>query len=224
MTNLKMVPETKVTGPSSSGPLASDLKVTDPSVTDPSVTDLKASDLKASDLKVTGPLVTGPLVTGPAPVAAQPVAKNALQAATQPEVHYTGPYDLGYASVNAVGIDLRANFASPEAISPHETKIVPTGIAVAIPVGYEGQVRVRSSVAVRGLIIANSPGTIDPDYRGEVKLILHNLTDDYIVVESGERLAQLVIVPAIQACLNRVASLEATDRGSGGLGSTGRLA
>lgn len=128
-----------------------------------------------------------------------------------------------YQTEGAVGLDLAAALTAPVTIAPGERRLIPTGFAIAIPEGYEGQVRPRSGLALRhGITVLNAPGTIDPDYRGEVKVLLVNLGQEAFVVGHGERIAQLVICPVARAELVPVASLEETARGAGGYGSTGR--
>ena len=125
-----------------------------------------------------------------------------------------------YASSGAAGMDLRAT--EDVALAPGERKAVPTGLRLAIPEGYEGQVRPRSGLALRhGLSMVNSPGTIDADYRGEVKMILINLGSEVVQFPRGERLGQLVICPIARAVLVAVDDLDGTARGEGGFGSTG---
>ncbi|HLK26192.1 MAG TPA: dUTP diphosphatase [Caulobacteraceae bacterium] len=129
-----------------------------------------------------------------------------------------------YETAHAAGLDLRC--AAPEAepilLRPGARAAVPTGLCLAIPEGFEGQVRPRSGLALReGVTCLNTPGTIDADYRGEVKVILINLGAAEVTVRRGERIAQLVIAPAPQAALSEVAELPATPRGEGGFGSTG---
>jgi dUTP pyrophosphatase len=119
-------------------------------------------------------------------------------------------------------MDLRAALIEPVSIPPGERRFVSTGLAVAIPPGHEGQVRPRSGLALRhGIGIVNSPGTIDSDYRGEIGIVLVNHGAEPFVVEPLARIAQLVIAPVARAELVLVESLEATDRGTGGYGSTG---
>jgi dUTP pyrophosphatase len=126
-----------------------------------------------------------------------------------------------YMSEGAAGMDLRADEAV--ALAPGERCLVPTGIAVAIPPGFEGQVRPRSGLALKlGLGMPNAPGTIDSDYRGEVGVILVNWGSDPVRLERGERIAQLVVAPVTRAELVPVAELPDTSRGGGGFGSTGR--
>lgn len=127
-----------------------------------------------------------------------------------------------YMSEFAAGADLSAAIDKPIVIAPRERVAVGTGLAMAIQSGYEGQVRPRSGMALRyGLTVVNAPGTIDSDYRGEVKVLLVNLSDEAVTIVSGDRIAQLVIAPVSQAEFLSVDSLSDTERGSGGFGSTG---
>jgi dUTP pyrophosphatase len=126
------------------------------------------------------------------------------------------------ASEQAAGVDLRAAVQDPVTLQPGERLAIATGIAVALPAGYEGQVRPRSGLAIRqGIALVNSPGTIDADYRGEIKVILINLGGEPVTFRRGDRIAQLVIqrLPAIE--WQTVDELEATERGAGGFGHTG---
>jgi len=126
-----------------------------------------------------------------------------------------------YATEGSAGMDLRADARAT--LSPGERALVPTGIALAIPAGYEGQVRPRSGLALRqGVTCLNTPGTIDSDYRGEVCVILVNLGQEPATIERGERIAQLVIAPVGRAELREATSLSPTSRGAGGFGHTGR--
>jgi dUTP pyrophosphatase len=128
-----------------------------------------------------------------------------------------------YQTDGAVGLDLAAAVATPVTLAPGERRLIPTGWAVAIPEGFEGQVRPRSGLALRhGITVLNAPGTIDPDYRGEVKVLLVNQGQEAFTVTREERIAQLVICPVARAELVQVEALEATARGAGGYGSTGR--
>ena len=128
-----------------------------------------------------------------------------------------------YASAGAAGVDLRAAVDEPLELTPGARALVPTGLALALPAGYEGQVRPRSGLAAKhGVTVLNTPGTIDADYRGEVKVILINLGEEAFTVERGERIAQLVVAPVTHAAFYPVADLEATERGADGFGSTGR--
>lgn len=127
-----------------------------------------------------------------------------------------------YQSKDAVGLDLHAALPEDAVIPPLGRLLVPTGIAMAIPPGYEGQVRPRSGLALRhGVTVLNSPGTIDPDYRGEVKVLLVNLGAEPFVVRPNDRVAQLVIAEVSRAELSVTLHLEETERGEGGYGSTG---
>jgi dUTP pyrophosphatase len=119
-------------------------------------------------------------------------------------------------------MDLRAAVDAPKTLEPMERWAVPTGLCVAIPAGWEGQIRPRSGLALRqGLSMPNSPGTIDADYRGELKVLLINLGTAPIVIERGMRIAQMLITPAPQAKISVVDHLDETERGAGGFGSTG---
>ncbi len=127
-----------------------------------------------------------------------------------------------YHSVLAAGMDVRAAVEEDVEIDPGRIALVPTGFAVAIPPGYEMQVRPRSGLALRhGLTLINSPGTIDSDYRGEVKIALINLGEAPFRVRRGDRIAQLVLAPIVRADLRVVETLDATDRAAGGFGHTG---
>jgi dUTP pyrophosphatase len=128
-----------------------------------------------------------------------------------------------YQSEQAAGLDLAADLDEPLTLEAGERAAVPSGIAVAIPPGFEGQVRARSGRALsEGLALVNAPGTVDADYRGEIKVILINLGDQPIVIRPGERIAQLVIAPVARAELIEVEELEESPRGAGGFGHTGR--
>ena len=127
-----------------------------------------------------------------------------------------------YASEHAAGLDLMVAIAEPLTIAPGQRAMVPTGIAIALPIGFEAQVRPRSGLAARhGVTILNSPGTIDADYRGEIKAILINLGDAAFVVEPKSRIAQLIVAPVMQIRWETAESLPETARGEGGFGSTG---
>ena len=128
-----------------------------------------------------------------------------------------------YATALSAGIDVRAFLESPVVLKPLERAMIPTGLYLEIPAGYEVQVRPRSGLAAKkGITVLNAPGTIDADYRGEVKVILVNLSDEPFTVENGERIAQLVL--ARHECIEweSVEELASTERGEGGFGSTGR--
>jgi len=127
-----------------------------------------------------------------------------------------------YATGRSAGADLFAAVDEPLTIGPGERALVPTGLVVAIPEGYEGQVRPRSGLALRhGVTVANAPGTIDADYRGEVRVLLVNLGDAPFTVSRGDRIAQLVIAPVARVTFVEATFSLRTDRGSGGFGSTG---
>lgn len=127
-----------------------------------------------------------------------------------------------YATADAAGADLLAAVDEPVTLSPGAFQIIPTGIAMALPAGYEAQVRPRSGLAAKhGVTVLNSPGTIDADYRGEVGVILINHGAEPFVVERGMRIAQMVIAPVNTVAWQEVPDLEASERGSGGFGSTG---
>ena len=127
-----------------------------------------------------------------------------------------------YATPGASGCDLRAAVGAPLTIAPGDRVLVPTGIVIAVPEGYEGQVRMRSGLALKkGLILPNAPGTIDSDYRGEIRVIVANIGKEPVAVERGERIAQLVIAPVARAVLTKAEALPGTRRGGGGFGSTG---
>jgi dUTP pyrophosphatase len=129
-----------------------------------------------------------------------------------------------YQSAGAAGLDLLAAVPheAPVTLAPGERKLIPTGLALAIPHCFEAQVRPRSGLALKhGVTVANSPGTIDSDYRGELQVLLINLSDTPFMITRGERIAQLVIAPVIQAIWREVATLPPTTRGPGGFGSTG---
>ena len=127
-----------------------------------------------------------------------------------------------YETEDSSGLDLAANIDEQIKIPPGKSEIIPTGLAVAIPKNFEIQIRPRSGLAAKNQIsVLNTPGTIDADYRGEIKVILINLSDKVFVVEKGLRIAQMVVCPVIKASLKEVTKLEITERGSGGFGSTG---
>jgi len=127
-----------------------------------------------------------------------------------------------YETVGASGIDLTANINEELLISSGEKHLISTGISVAIPYGYEIQIRPRSGLAVKnGITVLNAPGTIDADYRGEIKVILINLSKKNFKVSKGQRIAQMVLCPVIKAEFEEVDELPATERGKGGFGSTG---
>lgn len=127
-----------------------------------------------------------------------------------------------YETVSSAGMDLRANIDSPVLLKSLDRKLIPTGLHIALPEGYEAQVRPRSGLAFKkGITVLNTPGTIDPDYRGDVGVILVNLSNEDFVVQPGERIAQMIISKFEQAELIEVETLDETERGEGGFGSTG---
>ena len=128
-----------------------------------------------------------------------------------------------YESLQAAGLDLRSNVDAPVTLQPMERRLIQTGLYIELPDGYEAQVRPRSGLALkRGLTVLNSPGTIDADYRGEIGVILINLSQETQTIEPGERIAQMVIARAEQAELTEVEVLGETERGEGGFGHSGR--
>ena len=139
------------------------------------------------------------------------------------EIINRGHHELPtYATVLSAGMDLRANITEPIVLKPLERCLVPTGLYMALPEGYEAQVRPRSGLALkRGITVFNSPGTIDADYRGEVGVILVNLSNEDFVIEDGERIAQMVIARYEQVEWKSVEVLTETERGAGGFGHTG---
>lgn len=142
-----------------------------------------------------------------------------------PLPHFEGLALPAYETADAAGMDLRAAVAddAPVTLKPGERAMVPTGLTIALPQQHEAQVRPRSGLAAKhGITCLNSPGTIDADYRGEVKVILINLGQEPFVIRRGERIAQMVIAPVTRAELVRVETLDETARGAGGFGSTGR--
>lgn len=125
-------------------------------------------------------------------------------------------------TAHAAGMDLYANPAEDIILLPGARALIPTGIAIELPEGYEAQVRPRSGLALKyGIALVNSPGTIDPDYRGEIGVIVINLGSDSFTVKKGERIAQLIVAPFVRAELHEVADLSETARGGGGFGHTG---
>jgi dUTP pyrophosphatase len=128
-----------------------------------------------------------------------------------------------YATSGSAGADLRAAVRSELTLRPGHRTLVPTGLSIALPQGWEAQVRPRSGLAVKhGVTVLNAPGTIDSDYRGEIKVALVNLGDEVVTLKRGDRIAQLVIAPVVQVSWSVVDRLDGTGRGSGGFGSTGR--
>lgn len=127
-----------------------------------------------------------------------------------------------YATAQSAGVDLRAFTEEPIVLKPMERRLIHTGLYISLPVGYEAQVRPRSGLALKkGITVLNTPGTVDADYRGEVGVILINLSTEDFVIENGERIAQMVITNHEQANFQIVDELDETDRGAGGFGHTG---
>jgi dUTP pyrophosphatase len=128
-----------------------------------------------------------------------------------------------YETIQSAGMDLRANLEEPITLQPMQRCLVPTGLFMALPAGYEAQVRPRSGLAIKkGITVLNSPGTIDADYRGEVCVILINLSQEPFVINDGERIAQMVIAKYEQVTWKQVEVLDETERGAGGFGHTGQ--
>ena len=127
-----------------------------------------------------------------------------------------------YATEQSAGMDLRANLSEPVVLHPLERRLIPTGLYIALPAGYEAQVRPRSGLALKkGITVLNSPGTIDADYRGEIGVLIINLSNDDFVVNDGERIAQMVVARHEQGEFVEVEELDETERGAGGYGHTG---
>ena len=127
-----------------------------------------------------------------------------------------------YATAQSAGMDLRANIDSPITLKPMERRLVPTGLYIALPEGYEAQVRPRSGLALKhGITVLNTPGTVDADYRGEIMVLLTNFSTEAFVINAGERIAQMVIARHEQANFEEVEVLDETERGAGGYGHTG---
>ena len=127
-----------------------------------------------------------------------------------------------YATSQSAGLDLRANIESPITLQPMERKLIPTGLFMALPAGYEAQVRPRSGLALKhGITVLNTPGTIDADYRGEIMVLLINFSAEDFIINDGERIAQMVIAKHEQVGFDEVDVLDETERGAGGYGHTG---
>ena len=139
-------------------------------------------------------------------------------------VQNQGPYDLpSYATTSSAGVDLKAVIEEPITLRPLERKIIGTGLKIALPEGFEAQVRPRSGLAAKhGITVLNAPGTIDADYRGEIGVILVNLSNDDFTIQPGERIAQLVLSEYQQIQWDELETLPSTERGEGGFGSTGK--
>jgi dUTP pyrophosphatase len=128
-----------------------------------------------------------------------------------------------YSTAQSAGVDLRADLAEPLILRPFERMLIPTGLFIQLPDGYEAQVRPRSGLAIsKGVTVLNSPGTIDADYRGEIKIILINLSKEDFVINNGERIAQMIISSYKQVEWDKVEFLDESDRGAGGFGHTGK--
>ena len=127
-----------------------------------------------------------------------------------------------YATPQSAGMDLRANIEAPITLNPMERRLIPTGLYIALPVGYEAQIRPRSGLALKhGITVLNTPGTIDADYRGELMVLLVNFSDSDFIINDGERIAQMVIARHEQGIFEVVEALDDTERGTGGYGHTG---
>ena len=130
----------------------------------------------------------------------------------------------GYSTAHSAGMDLRANIDSNVSIKPLERKLIGTGLFIELPVGFEAQVRPRSGLALKfGITVLNTPGTIDADYRGEISVILVNLSDEEFLIQDGDRIAQMIINEYVNAEWIEVEILNSTDRGPGGFGHTGKI-
>jgi len=128
-----------------------------------------------------------------------------------------------YETPQSAGMDIRASLIEPIQLNPMQRTLVPTGLFLEIPSGFEAQIRPRSGLAAKnGITVLNSPGTIDADYRGEIKVILINLSEEVFTIANGDRIAQMIVAPVTQAAWNITTELSETDRGVGGFGSTGK--
>ncbi len=128
-----------------------------------------------------------------------------------------------YATISSAGMDLRANLDNPVVLKPLERALIPTGIYIQLPNGYEAQIRPRSGLAIKhGISIVNAPGTIDADYRGEIKIILVNLSNENFTIQDGERICQMIIAQHARVEWVEVEELDETERGDGGFGHTGK--
>ena len=136
----------------------------------------------------------------------------------------TSPYPLPhYATPGAAGMDLYAHIPEPVTLKPLQRSLVPTGLFIELPMGFEAQIRPRSGLAIKhGVGVVNSPGTVDADYRGEIKVVLINFSDTPFVLNPGERIAQMVVTAHTQVAWQEVERLNETERGAGGFGSTGK--
>jgi dUTP pyrophosphatase len=128
-----------------------------------------------------------------------------------------------YSTKQSAGMDVRADLSEPVVMRPLERKLIPTGLYIHLPDGFEAQIRPRSGLAInKGITVLNSPGTIDADYRGEIKIILINLSQEEFIINNGERIAQMIIAPYEQAEWHEVVQLDDSERGDGGFGHTGK--
>ena len=128
-----------------------------------------------------------------------------------------------YETIGSSGMDLRANLEEPVKLQPMQRALIPTGLFIELPLGFEAQVRPRSGLAIRhGITCLNSPGTVDSDYRGELKIVLINLSNETFIIQHGERIAQMVIQPVVKAEWHEVEVLNDSKRGAGGFGHTGK--
>lgn len=128
-----------------------------------------------------------------------------------------------YATALSAGMDIRANLTEPVVLKPMERRLIPTGLFIALPEGYEAQMRPRSGLALKhGITLLNTPGTIDADYRGEIGVILVNLSSEDFTINDGERICQMVIASHSKVCWKPVETLDDTERGAGGFGHTGK--
>ena len=150
------------------------------------------------------------------------LSKNSPQTVDIKIINKSGHSLPAYETMASAGMDLRASIESPITLKPLDRTIVKTGLFIELPVGYEAQVRPRSGLAAKkGITVLNSPGTIDADYRGEIGVILVNLSNEDFTIENGERIAQMIISKHERAVFKEVNKLSETDRGAGGFGSTG---
>jgi dUTP pyrophosphatase len=153
---------------------------------------------------------------------AQTQNNNDVTIHIKPLAHAEGLALPSYATSQSAGMDLLAAIDTPITLAPLQRALIPTGLTMALPIGYEAQVRPRSGLAAKnGVTVLNTPGTIDADYRGEVKVILINLSNEPFTIDRGMRIAQMIIAPYTQAQIERVNELDETSRGAGGFGSTG---
>ena len=149
--------------------------------------------------------------------------KTSLQSVTIKIINNSSNALPQYETIGSSGMDLRANLEEPVKLQPLQRALIPTGLFIELPVGFEAQVRPRSGLAIKhGITCLNSPGTVDSDYRGELKIVLINLSDETFTVQHGERIAQMVIQPVVKAEWQEVAVLNESKRGAGGFGHTGK--